>query len=48
MKIQFFPKYEKICVASASWRRHKRLEETIEAFKDSKLKNVLLIALGGF
>ena len=43
-----FSKYEKICVASASWRRHKRLEETIEAFKDSRLKNVLLVALGGF
>lgn len=42
-----FSKYEKICVASASWRRHKRLEETIEAFKDSRLKNVLLVALGG-
>jgi|14BtaG_2_1085337.scaffolds.fasta_scaffold01051_15 glycosyltransferase involved in cell wall biosynthesis len=42
-----FSKYGKICVASASWRRHKRLEETIEAFKDPKLKNVLLIALGG-
>ena len=43
-----FSKYEKICVASASWRRHKRLEETLEAFKDPRLKNVLLIALGGF
>jgi len=43
-----FSKYEKICVASASWRRHKRLEETIEAFKDPRLENVLLIALGGF
>ena len=42
-----FSKYGKICVASASWRRHKRLEETIEAFKHPKLKNVLLIALGG-
>ena len=42
-----FSKYEKICVASASWRRHKRLEETIEAFKDPRLKDVLLIALGG-
>ena len=28
-----FSKYEKICVASASWRRHKRLEETIEALR---------------
>jgi len=43
-----FSKYEKICIASASWRRHKRLEETIAAFKDARLKNVLLVALGGF
>ncbi len=43
-----FSKYEKICVASASWRRHKRLEETLEAFKDPRLKDVLLIVLGGF
>ena len=35
------------CVASASWRRHKRLEETIEAFRDERLKNVGLLVLGG-
>ena len=34
-------------VASASWRRHKRLEETVEAFKDSRLENVDLFVLGG-
>lgn len=34
-------------IASASWRRHKRLEEIIEAFKDVRLKNVDLWVLGG-
>lgn len=38
---------KKRIVASASWRRHKRLEETVEAFKDSRLKNVDLFVLGG-
>ena len=35
------------CVASASWRRHKRLEEIIDAFRDKRLKNVGLLVLGG-
>lgn len=43
-----FSSYEKICVASASWRRHKRLEEILEAFKSPKLEKVLLVVLGGF
>ena len=43
-----FSRYSKICVASASWRRHKRLEEIIRAFRSPRLKDVLLIALGGF
>ena len=38
--------FDKVCICSASWRRHKRLEETIEAFKDPKLKDIGLIALG--
>tara|TARA_R100001509_G_scaffold45455_1_gene24632 strand:+ start:468 stop:1409 length:942 start_codon:yes stop_codon:yes gene_type:complete len=40
-------KYEKICITAASWRRHKRLEELIEAFKSPKLKHVCLMVLGG-
>ena len=43
-----FSQYDKICVASASWRRHKRLEEIIEAFRDKRLSRILLIGLGGF
>jgi len=39
--------FDKLCVASASWRRHKRLEEIIEAFRDKRLKNVGLLVLGG-
>ena len=40
-------KFRKLFIASASWRRHKRLEETIQAFKNNKLKDCALIALGG-
>jgi len=39
--------YEKVCITSASWRRHKRLEELVEAFKSPRLKHVCLIVLGG-
>ncbi len=39
--------YEKVCITSASWRRHKRLEELLEAFKSPKLKDVCLLVLGG-
>jgi len=39
--------YEKVCITSASWRRHKRLEELVEAFNSPKLKDVCLIVLGG-
>lgn len=38
---------KKLCVASASWRRHKRLEEIIEAFRDKRLRNIGLLVLGG-
>ena len=34
-------------IASATWRRHKRLEEIVEAFKSPKLKNIDLWVLGG-
>lgn len=40
-------KYDKVCITSASWRRHKRLEELVEAFKSPKLKHVCLLVLGG-
>jgi glycosyltransferase involved in cell wall biosynthesis len=39
--------FKKICIASATWRRHKRLEETIDAFRLPPLSDVLLIVLGG-
>ena len=38
---------EDLFITSASWRRHKRLEETIAAFADPRLKNKKLIVLGG-
>lgn len=34
-------------IASASWRRHKRLEETIAAFADPRMAHHNLIVLGG-
>ena len=39
--------YEKVCITSASWRRHKRLEELVEAYKSPKLKPACLLVLGG-
>jgi len=39
--------YGKVCITSASWRRHKRLEELVEAFRSPKLKHVCLMVLGG-
>jgi len=39
--------FKKICIASASWRRHKRLEEIIDAFRLPLLSDVLLVVLGG-
>lgn len=39
--------FEKVCIASASWRRHKRLEEMVEAFSSPKLKDIGLLVLGG-
>jgi len=40
--------FEKVVIASSKWRRHKRLEECIEAFKNKKLKDVALVVLGGY
>ena len=34
-------------IASASWRRHKRLEETVAAFADPRLADYNLVVLGG-
>jgi glycosyltransferase involved in cell wall biosynthesis len=39
--------FKKVCIASATWRRHKRLEEMIDAFRLPSLSDVLLVALGG-
>ena len=36
-----------VVVASAHWRRHKRLDEIVEAFSSPKLKNVELWVLNG-
>lgn len=38
--------FDKVVIASAQWRRHKRLEEIIQAFKHEKLKRVALVILG--
>jgi glycosyltransferase involved in cell wall biosynthesis len=38
---------KKVVIASSSWRRHKRLEEIVDAFSDDRLKNVFLIVLNG-
>ncbi len=43
----FTSEFDKILIASASWRRHKRIEEVIEAFKSPLLKDILLVVLGG-
>ena len=40
-------RFKKVCIASASWRRHKRLEEMIDAFRLPSLSDVLLLVLGG-
>lgn len=40
--------FDKIVIASSRWRRHKRIEECIKAFKDKRLKNVALVILGGY
>jgi len=39
--------FKKICIASATWRRHKRLEEIIDTFRLTSLSDVLLLVLGG-
>ena len=40
--------FDKVVIASSKWRRHKRIEECIEAFKSKKLKDVALVILGGY
>jgi glycosyltransferase involved in cell wall biosynthesis len=40
-------RFKKVCIASASWRRHKRLEEIIDTFRLTSLSDVLLLVLGG-
>ena len=40
--------FDKVLIASSKWRRHKRIEEVIEAFKDKRLKNIALVILGGY
>ena len=40
--------FDKVVIASSKWRRHKRIEEVIEAFKSPKLKNVALVILGQY
>ena len=40
--------FDKVVIASSNWRRHKRIEECINAFKDPRLKNVALVILGGY
>lgn len=39
---------DKVLIASASWRRHKRLEELVVAMGDPRLANVCLLVLGGY
>ena len=40
--------FDKVVIASSQWRRHKRIEECIEAFKDKRLKDIALVILGGY
>lgn len=40
--------FDKVIIASSKWRRHKRIEECIEAFKDKRLKDIALVILGGY
>ena len=40
--------FDKVVIASSKWRRHKRIEEAIQAFKSPKLKNIALVILGGY
>lgn len=39
--------FDKVVIASAKWRRHKRLEEVMEAFSSPELKNIALLVLDG-
>ena len=47
-KKAFRSEFDKVLIASSSWRRHKRIEEVIEAFKSPLLKDILLVVLGGY
>lgn len=38
--------FDKVIIASAQWRRHKRLEEILQAFRSHKLQNIALVVLG--
>ena len=40
--------FDKVVIASSKWRRHKRIQECINAFKDKRLKDVALVILGGY
>jgi len=40
--------FEKVVIASSTWRRHKRIQECINAFRDPRLKDVALVILGGY
>ena len=44
----FSSQFDKVLIASSSWRRHKRIEEVIKAFESPRLKDVLLVVLGGY
>jgi glycosyltransferase involved in cell wall biosynthesis len=44
----FYSEFDKVLIASSSWRRHKRIEEVVEAFKSPLLKDILLVVLGGY
>ena len=39
---------EKALIASSSWRRHKRIEEVIDAFRSPRLRDIELVILGGY
>ena len=44
---EILKRFRKVCITSAAWRRHKRLEELINVFKRPELYDVALVVLGG-
>lgn len=40
-------RFDKICITSAAWRRHKRLEELVSVFSRPELARTCLLVLGG-